>query len=630
MYSRSRTYCCVLVGLACLVLASGTGSGSRCPEGSGGSASGFPGSSSGSASGSGFFSGSGSASGSGFLSGSGSASGSGFFSGSGSGSGSASGSGFFSGSGSGSGSASGSGFFSGSGSGSGSASGSGFFSGSGSGSGSGSASGSGFFSGSGSGSGSASGSGFFSGSGSGSGSASGSGFFSGSASGSSAFCDDLEQDLGTDTVAGLNFFCRTIIGGSGCNAEPRVCRSCEMLIECNIGEGELSDLCSNSDFLLLCTQPPEPGDQVAEELIREMCVLVERECYNNSETGICDARNLLQNCRYFLNLPFPCDCFQPITTCEACISALQLCPDFSGSASGSGFSGVSGSGSGFSGVSGSGSGFSGVSGSGSGFSGVSGSGSGFSGVSGSGSGFSGVSGSGSGFSGVSGSGSGIFSGSGSGQFSCSDLEDEGAAGFLYYCQTRYTPDSNCSVIPSASATCNFCVFVVLQCDLPLPDRRAVCSNSDNLFPCIDRNPTEGDAFLREYFTVFCPDVLELCLVPDSGICDAEELVNECTGLIADRDNPCGPQEETCRDCELVLEICGEEPTEEPTLMPTPEPTQTPSPSPEPPTFPVSLYTTHSHMHTHTHTHMHTHTHTHIHRRTHTHTHVDTRVDTELE
>ena len=480
---------------------------------------------------------------------------------------------------------------------------------------------------------------------------SGSGGFSSGSGGSSSgsgfgiSCDELDDREEGLTV--LNFYCRNIfVPTPDCGSTE--CIFCNALLACEV-PSRTFDVCA-SDLLLSCSSvQPDTEDSFFSELYSDVCQYAAGVCLTDANTGICASRTLLESCSSLADSSYPCDCFVPNATCELCSSVLSLCFGSSGSGfiSGSGFTSgsgsgfISGSGSGF--VSGSGSGFvsgsssgftsGSVSGSGSGFTSgsssgfVSGSGSGF--VSGSGSGF--ISSSGSGFPSGSGSGSGFTSGSGSGfpsgsgsgfisssgsgfpsgsgsgsgftsgsgsgfpsgsgsGIDCFNLGDEFSAGIVYICLSSASPQM-CTISRTICELCD----IVHRCNLPLPSQRDVCSNSDSVLSCII-NPDERE-------TEYCSIILRLCLTSASGICENEGVTNACRDLTdtVTADESCIDRatEETCQNCDIVFDLCRQQPQPSSTSVPSQlsstvqpvsssEPPTLPSPTPGPATFPVSF------------------------------------------
>ena len=196
------------------------------------------------------------------------------------------------------------------------------------------------------------------------------------------------------------------------------------------------------------------------------------------------------------------------------------------------------------------------------------------------------------------------SGSGSGFVNCSYLEDE-LPGTLYICLSFSSPQ-NC---PFSRSICQLCDIVYLCPDLLPPSQQEVCSNADSVLPCII-NPE------------YCSLILHLCLTNGSGICENERVTNACTNSSGNTDGTScvdGASQETCRNCDIMFDLCRLQPqpsstsvppelsstmqpassSETPTLPPelsstmqpasSSEPPTLPSPTPGPATFPVSLY-----------------------------------------
>lgn len=136
---------------------------------------------------------------------------------------------------------------------------------------------------------------------------------------------------------------------------------------------------------------------------------------------------------------------------------------------------------------------------------------------------------------VSGDGSGFF-GSGNDTYFCSEV----GAGFVYFCLLSY-------VECSSNFTCNICELLLLCPDLTPPSTRDVCSDFDSVFPCIGDNEN-----LRDY----CSGIMGLCLTSnDSGICELEDMINNCTQLITV--GACAIPEfiDNCSNCYSVLNYC---------------------------------------------------------------------------
>ena len=136
---------------------------------------------------------------------------------------------------------------------------------------------------------------------------------------------------------------------------------------------------------------------------------------------------------------------------------------------------------------------------------------------------------------VSGDGSGFF-GSGNDSYFCSEV----GAGFVYFCLLS-------SVECSSNFTCDICELLLLCPDLTPPSTRDVCSDFDSVFPCIGDNED-----LRDY----CSGIMGLCLTSDdSGICELEDMIKNCTQLITV--GACVIPEfiDICSNCYSVLNYC---------------------------------------------------------------------------
>ena len=150
----------------------------------------------------------------------------------------------------------------------------------------------------------------------------------------------------------------------------------------------------------------------------------------------------------------------------------------------------------------------------------------------------------------SGSGSGFFSGYGSGSGSgsggdlfCSFLEFQ-PPGLLYYCLSSFSAEE-CST----QIICDFCEHAMLCPNLTLPSRADVCLLSDSISPCFRVGEDVND---------YCSVVMRLCLASgDSGVCQQEELINNCTGFFSSLAGNCSEPEfaPICRHCFSLLELC---------------------------------------------------------------------------
>ena len=145
-------------------------------------------------------------------------------------------------------------------------------------------------------------------------------------------------ELATREPAGLVYFCQNGVVPIEFNCSSSsnyTCEVCERVRECMLSLEELSDLCSNANLFIACTQLEQFDDVNILNFFTDLCYYAASVCFNDTFTGIC-SEEITRECSNLHDLEYPCDCFEPNATCDACNSVLQFCGDGGTSTSGSG------------------------------------------------------------------------------------------------------------------------------------------------------------------------------------------------------------------------------------------------------------------------------------------------------
>ena len=120
-------------------------------------------------------------------------------------------------------------------------------------------------------------------------------------------------------------------------------------------------------------------------------------------------------------------------------------------------------------------------------------------------------------------------------------------GLVYYCLSSYSL-GECS----SNSLCELCAIVSTCPNLTLPSTKAVCSNLDSISPCIAGNEDLND---------YCRQIIPLCISSDdSGVCELEELIGNCTELTLGNEGVCVDDVSpvNCTNCVALLQLCNPE------------------------------------------------------------------------
>jgi len=96
------------------------------------------------------------------------------------------------------------------------------------------------------------------------------------------------EDFGDDETAGIAYFCQSVVlPGAECQYSNYTCNFCGLVRQCDLPPQDLSDLCSNADLVLGCTQQDElsSGPEVR-QFFADLCTFVGSTCFENDQTGM--------------------------------------------------------------------------------------------------------------------------------------------------------------------------------------------------------------------------------------------------------------------------------------------------------------------------------------------------------